>query len=306
MNQTQRASDRKTKQQLTAGSLPVIALLTAVLFWGASFSTMRVAVNQLTPASVMWLRMVIACILLIPFAKQLLPDDYRKGDWKRLVPMVLFQPCLYFLFESNALQYTTSSQAGVISASVPLIVSLGAWLFLAEHISLRIMLGMVGAMAGVSWLTLSGDTSGQASQPLLGNSLELIAMICAAANLVMVKGLSRRYNPWTLTALQVVAGVVFFLPGSRHLFSAGLAVWNPSLVLVLLFLGSCVTLVAFGLYNWGMSRIPASRASAFINLVPVTAVAIGWGILGESLSLVQCMAGLMVIGGVMLSQAETR
>lgn len=51
-----------------------------------------------------------------------------------------------------------------------------------------------------------------------------------------------------------------------------------------------------------MSRIPASRASVFINLVPVFAVMIGWGVLGELLSLYQCLAALAVIGGVWISQ----
>ena len=75
----------------------------------------------------------------------------------------------------------------------------------------------------------------------------------------------------------------------------------------MLFLGSFVTLGAFGLYNWGMSRIPASRAATFINLVPVTAVVLGWVMLNETLTLYQIMASAVVVGGVYLSQkAQSR
>jgi drug/metabolite transporter (DMT)-like permease len=132
--------------------------------------------------------------------------------------------------------------------------------------------------------------------------MEMGAMICAAANMIMIKQLSRHYSTWRLTALQVVAGALFFLPGLWFLIHVPATVWTLPVVLSLLFLGGLVTLGAFGLYNWGMGRIAASRASIFINLVPVFAVAIGWSLLGESLSLAQCMAAIAVICGVWYSQ----
>lgn len=51
-----------------------------------------------------------------------------------------------------------------------------------------------------------------------------------------------------------------------------------------------------------MSRITASRASVYINLVPVTAVVLGWIILGETLTGAQCLTALAVLGGVAVSQ----
>ena len=73
-------------------------------------------------------------------------------------------------------------------------------------------------------------------------------------------------------------------------------------MLSLLFLGVSVTLGAFGLYNWAMSRMPASRASAFINLVPVLAVLLGWLVLNEGLNQLQLLAAMVIVGGVILSQ----
>jgi len=74
------------------------------------------------------------------------------------------------------------------------------------------------------------------------------------------------------------------------------------LLLPLLFLGGFVTLGAFGFYNWGMSKISASNASIFINLVPVFAEIIGWSVLGESLPILQSVFAIIVIFGVWLSQ----
>lgn len=285
---------------------PIAALFTAVILWGGSFAAMRLSVQAMSPWSVMWLRMVIALAVILPFAGRLKTANYRKGDWKLIVPMVFFQPCLYFLLESNALRFTTSSQAGVISASVPMMVAIGAWMMLAEPLGKRTLVGLVLSVAGVAVLSLCGAPDDAAANPLLGNLLELGAMACAAVNMIMVKRLSARYNPWMLTALQVFAGTLFFSPGLVFLMREPGVVWTTPLVLCIVFLGALVTLGAFGLYNWGMSRIPASKASMFINLVPVTAVAIGWMAMGESLSGLQCVAAATVIIGVGISQQGAR
>jgi drug/metabolite transporter (DMT)-like permease len=245
--------------------------------------------------------MAIALLLLAPFAGRLRLSAYRRGDWKLLLPMAVFQPCLYFFFESNALRFTTSSQAGVIAAAVPLMVAFAAWLTLSERVSRIAFAGMGISIAGVTGLTLLQGSGTGAQNPLLGNGLEVLAMASAAVSMILVKQLSSRYSPWTLTALQTLAGALFFLPGLPPLFrNAG--VWTPQLIWAMLFLGTFVTLGAFGLYNWGMSRLTASRASVFINLVPVFAVIFGWTLLGEALNFFQCLAAAGVIGGVWLGQ----
>ena len=294
------------RKRADSSLLPIIALLASAFLWGGSFPSMRFLLRTLDPWTVMWLRMTLASLAILPAAKSLKFRSIRKKDWKFLIPMVLFQPCLYFLLEANALRLTTSTQAGVISAAVPLLVSLGAWLFLAEKLSLRLWAGLFLSIAGVIVLTLAGRNGGEGSHILLGNTMELAAMFCAAASMVIIKILSDRYNPWTLTALQSFTGSLFFLPGLGRIFtqkSWPLVVEGLPLIL---YLGIFVSLGAFGLYNWGMSRIKASSASSFINLVPVTAVLLGWTLLGESLNSWQSLASVLVIGGVWLSQEGQR
>ena len=173
---------------------------------------------------------------MLPLAGRLWPRGiYRRGDWRLLVPMVLFQPCFYFLLESYALTFTTSSQAGVIASSVPLWVAVGAGLFLAEAVSRRTLIGLVVSVAGVVGLTLLQAGDETAANPLFGNLLEVLAMASAAANMLMVKRLSARYNPWTLTAMQMAVGTVFFLPGLPLLIASGAAVWTPALVGAMVF-----------------------------------------------------------------------
>ena len=222
--------------------LPTLAILAAVILWGGSFSAMKTAVSALGVWTVMWLRLTIACVLLLPAVKSLLLFTARPGDWKPLLGLVAVQPCLYFLLEANALKYTTSAQAGVISSSVPLLVTLGAGLFLGEAWSWRSLGGLALAMLGVSGLTLAGSPDSHAPAPLLGNALELLAMGCAAGYMLLLKGLSSRYGPWTLTALQTLAGVVFFSPGALPLLRGEVAWPEPQVLTALVFLGAGASL----------------------------------------------------------------
>lgn len=287
---------------MSVGLLPRLAVLGAVLLWGGSFSAMRTALADLHPWSVMWLRMVIALVCILPMYRTVDLSMYRRGDWKLLLPAVILQPCLYFWLESAALGLTTSAQAGVISASVPLLVAVGAWMTLGEALTARTIGALLLSLAGVAVLSFAGEATETAPSPLLGNALELMAMACAAANMVLIRFLGRRYGAWTLTVMQVVTGCVFFSPGALRLFDLPAGTFDAQLVLILLFLGAGVTLGAFSLYNWAITRMPAGTASAHINLIPVVAVTCGFLFLGEVLSPVQFAAAGVVLFSVLMTQ----
>jgi len=73
----------------------------------------------------------------------------------------------------------------------------------------------------------------------------------------------------------------------------------------IVYLGIFVTIMAYGLYNYGMSKIPANQASAFINLIPVITLIFGWLFLNERLNWIQYAASALVLIGVYLSQNKS-
>lgn len=284
--------------------LPTLSIIGAVFLWGSSFVAMRIVLKDLHPFAVMFCRLFSALIFIIPISIKLFPKSYKKNDWKILALMVLFQPCLYFLFESNALTFTTSSQAGVISACLPLMVAVAAWFFLSESINSKTIIGLILSICGVILLTIFQSRQVDAPHPVLGNILEVGAMLSACANLILIKKLSSNYGAWSLTGMQIIAGTIFFMPGIKYIINADPSIWTMQLIFLLLYLGICVSFLAFGLYNWGISKIKVSRASIFINLIPVTAVMLGWLILGETLNSKQMIAAIIVISGVFLSNQK--
>jgi drug/metabolite transporter (DMT)-like permease len=274
----------------------------AMLLWGTSFAAMKTALVGFPPMTVIWIRMALGSLIFLPFWPRLPKPERRPGDWKWLLLLGLFEPCLYFLLEGYAINLTTSSQAGMISAIVPLLVAAGAALFLKERLPALAVAGLAISVGGVVALSLAGAPAEHAPAPALGNMLELLAMVSAAGYMLVAKRMSSRYDPWILTGLQSVMGAVFFLPA---LLTTDPAVWLAaprSAWIAALYLGCFVTLGGVGLYNVAVSRMPASRAAMAINLIPLVAVAAGWLVLDEALTPVQGLACIAIVGGVMLGE----
>ncbi len=286
-----------------------VALVAAVSIWASSFAVMKAAVAHYHPLLVMFGRMGVAALLFGVAAPSLLRHAraaYVPGDVKRMLFMALCEPCLYFIFESYALTYTSASQAGMATAMLPAMVALTAQITLGERLPRRTWVGFGAAMAGVVWLSLAGVATEDSPNPALGNFLEFVAMVCAVGYMVMLKYLSARYSPWFLTAVQAGVGAVFYAPAL--LFPAAQATMHihPGALWAVLYLGSFVSIGAYGLYNFGTSRLPAGQASAFINLIPAISALMGFIFLGERFTPSQCMAAGVVFVGVYLSQSRGR
>ena len=276
-------------------------LVLAMALWGSSFIALKLAFAEWPAMWVIFARMAIGSLIFLAAWRWRGRMDYQAGDWKYLVGLAVCEPCLYFVCESFALQYTSAAQAGMITALLPLLVAVGAFLLLHERIARNTWAGFALAVLGALWLTLAGEPDQHAPQPLLGNFFELLAMVCATGYTLLLKHLSARYSPFILTAMQAFIGTAFFLP--LALATSGLpAAPGPTGWIALVYLGSVVTVGAYGLYNFGVSRLPASQATGFINLIPVFTLIFAALLLGEVLSGQQALAAGLVFAGVALSQ----
>ncbi|HWV10230.1 MAG TPA: DMT family transporter [Pseudomonas sp.] len=282
-------------------TLAVVCLVVAMALWGSSFIALKLAFAELPPLWVIFGRMLLGSLIFLLAWRWRGRIEYRRGDWKYLLALAACEPCLYFIFEDLALQNTSASQAGMITALLPLLVAVGAFVCLCERISRTTLAGFLLAVVGAVWLSLSGEADEHARNPLLGNFYEFLAMLCATGYTLLLKRLSERYSAFFLTAMVAFVGSVFFLP---------LAAWtapfptqaSPLALGAVIYLGVIVTVGAYGLYNYGVSRMPASQASGFVNLIPVFTLLFAMLLLGESLNTVQLLAAALVFAGVALSQ----
>ncbi|GGY32026.1 hypothetical protein GCM10011297_01030 [Bacterioplanes sanyensis] len=278
-----------------------LVLLVAMAIWGSSFVAMKLVVTELSPMVAVFLRMCIGLAAFTLMARWVLKGfEYRAGDWKYLGAMALMEPCLYFIFESWALQYTSASQAGMITALLPLMVAVSAWWLFTEKVLMRQWLGFAVALVGVIWMTVGGASTEQAPNPLLGNFLELLAMVAATAYTLLIKHLTSRYSALFLTAMQSLIGCVFFLP--LALLSPWPAAISMEVWATLLYLGVIVTLGGYGLYNYSLSHVKTTVAAGYVNLIPAFGVLFAVLLLGDQLTIGQWAGVALIFAGVYLSR----
>lgn len=281
------------------------ALFIAMFLWASSFIALKIAFRAYDPYVVIFGRMLVASLCFLAIGKRVTHAlHYRQGDYKLILFMALCEPCLYFIFEAKAVENTTASQAGMIAAILPILVMVAAAFVLKEKVGPRSWVGSIIAVMGVCWLTLESTPTADSPNPVLGNFLEFMAMVCAASYTIALKSLTSRYSPFFLTAIQAFVGCFFYLPllfipstQLPHSFHLG-----PALAIV--YLGAVITLAAYGLYNYALKHIQASKAASYANLIPIFSVFLGWLLLGETFNRYQCIAAVIVLAGVALAQTQ--
>jgi len=290
--------------------LPHLALFLAMLVWSTSFLALKIALTAYTPPEVMAGRMLAACVVCIPLLRPLFRGLKDRLTRRVLLVCVLCEPCLYFLCETFALRYTSSAQAGMVIALLPLCTAAGAWLCLGERATPRVWFGFGLAIVGVVWLSLGAVATESSPNPLLGNTLEALAVLCATVYTLSVRRLAGRMAPTVMTAATAVAGAAFFIPLAMLplslepvMPSRDLPSWAPAACII--YLGTIVTFAGYGLYNYGICRLNAGRAAAYTNLIPVMTLIMGVLWMGDLILPAQYAASALVIAGVIFSQGKT-
>ena len=270
-----------------------LSISIAVLLYGTTLTATKICLGYYTSTQLLTFRLFISAILFLPFIFTVYKHiRIEKKDIWLILLMMICEPCLYFIFETSALKYTTSGQAGIVSSLEPVILVIGARIILKERFIKLVYLGLFLSIMGSILLSISSDTSDLAPNPLLGTCV------------ITTKYLMEKYPPFFLAGLSVIGGAIFF--ALLNLFTGGSfhIVINASIFLVL-YLG-ILTVVAYALYNFAICTLPASKFSPFLFMLPVAAVFFGWFFLGETFNLKQFGACILVFAGIFICQINTK
>ena len=292
----------KTKQSI----IGIFALIFAMFIWASSFIALKTAISDLEPYTVIFLRMFTASFCFIYFIKDFIKYDFSKRDIKYIVLLAFFEPCLYFIFEAKAIQLTSASQVGVITSLMPVITAMAEGYFLKEIITKQLIFGSIIALIGAVWLSLQAVSSVSAPNPLLGNFYELLAMICAAGYTIVARYLSEKYSALFITAIQVFIGAIFFFPFFLYEYNTSDLNFTSNAIFCVLYLGIFVTLGGYGLYNYSLTKIEASKAAIFIYLIPVFTIILAYLILDEKLTFIGFLACSTILIGVFISETPLK
>jgi drug/metabolite transporter (DMT)-like permease len=209
---------------------------------------------------------------------------------------VLFANQLSFVY---ALRFTTATTVALVFGTLPIFTALFARGSGVEHLPLRFWIAAGLSFAGVALVAIG--SGGNLSSNLKGDVLGLVGSATWAAYSVAIGPLMRRYSPFRLSAVFLLAvTVALLIAGSRQLadqsFHFGSLVWIGFAFAVL---GPLV--ITNLLWFTAIDRVGPSRASLFANLQPFLAALVALALLSEPITTVQIVGGVAIAGGIVLA-----
>ncbi len=283
--------------------LPTGAAILSMIFWSFSFVWVKIVYEAYGPLTTIFFRLIISSGLMLIFT--ILSKKLQKivpGDLKLFIILALFEPFLYFMGESYGLKYVSSTVASVIVATIPLFSPIAAWYLYKEKLSRTNLIGLIITFLGVSLVVLDNSFNFTASP--LGVSLEFLAVAGAIGYASVLKGISHRYNTFTIITYQNIIGAILFLPfwlGFEFRDFTQVA-FNPRSFGAIVKLAIFASTFSFILFTYSVRNLGINKSNIFINIIPVFVAIFAYLILGDQLNLHQMIGIAVVISGLFLAQ----
>ncbi|MGZ9163554.1 MAG: DMT family transporter [Anaerolineales bacterium] len=290
--------------------IPYIEVFFAVVVWGASFIATKVALGDISPITIVWLRFTMGVVILgfaVAIRRQFaLPN---KTEWGYFALLGFLGITLHQWLQSNGLITSEASTTAWIVATTPVFMALLGWLVLKEGLGWVKVFGILLAFMGVLIVVSDGDITsisiGKFGAP--GDVLILVS----ALNWAVFSTLSRRglkSYPASLMMFYVMSlGWIFtsllFIPseGLSEIPRLTLNGW-----IGILFLGIFCSGLAYIAWYDALQALSAAQTGVFLYIEPLVAVVVAALVLAEPVTWASLLGGAVILMGVWLVNREQR
>lgn len=294
-----------SKNKTQTKYLPYLSGIGIAIIFGLSFMFTKDALSIYKPLELLSYRFALAALVLsLLVVLGIAKVDFKGKPWKYLLVLSIFQPILYFIGETLGVRLTSSSEAGMMIALIPVVVTVLAVIFLGERPNTKQYISIFASVAGVIFiLVMSGGF--KIGGHFLGLLFLLGAVVSGGVYNILSKKYSKHFTPVEITFVMMWVGALAFNSAyfiqklASH--SSGKSfetLFTLAGAVPLIYLGVLSSIGAFFMFNYMLSKLPASNAAVFTNLVTVIAIMAGIIVKHESFYWYQMVGGLMIIGGV--------
>lgn len=226
-------------------------------------------------------------------------DGIDRGDWLRLGGIAVGGMFLFSIFMLYGMAEISGALGGIVMSTTPGVTAAGAVLFLREDLDRWRAIAIGAAVGGVLAVNLGGTDSGSTGNVLLGTSLIFGAVCGEAAYTLLGKRLSADLDPIRIaTITAALASVLFLGPALAEIGQLETAQIEATDWLALAWWGLGTMALGSVLWYEGVKRVPGTTASAFMGVMPVSAVVLSYILLGESFEILHAVGMAIVLGGV--------
>lgn len=284
-------------------------LLLATILWGGNFVIGRAVANDIAPLTLAFYRWCVAFLVLAPIAWKAFKKDLPifKQHWLAVLVLSLTGVAGFNTLVYIGLHDTTSINASLMNSSTPIVIYILAFIFLRERLTRFQIIGTVISLTGVIFILSGGSLSSLKDfQFNQGDLIVLVAIVCWSIYSLLIKQYAGILPGLSTFFVTIMIGIVMLLPFFIYetMTQAPTITWNISSIAAILYVGSLASIVAFLAWNKGVIQLGASRASIFLNFIPVFAALFAVLFIGESLHLFQVVGGLAVVLGVIITNKK--
>jgi drug/metabolite transporter (DMT)-like permease len=278
------------------------------LFWSLNFIVGKIALREFPSLLAATLRATIAGFVIVPLYLILCrgkPQRFEPSELRRLLLLGVVGIGANQVFFVMGLGHTSVGHASILIAFSPIMVLLLATLHGQERLDARKMAGMAVAAAGAILLQSEAGQGREAS--ILGDVLILLASLTFSYYTVIGKNVTARHDTLTMNTIAYAGSAVALAPLTLWQ-SAGFDYGAVSMAgwLSLLYMALFPSLIAYMIFYYALTWIPASRLAAFAYLQPFLTMTMAVALLGDPISKSLATGGAMVLAGVWLVERPAR
>lgn len=278
-----------------------LGLALCSLLWGATFVTVKNALDYSSVFVFLAVRFSLAALLMAAFRPRVLRNLKREE--------VLAGAALGFFmfsgyaFQTAGLQFTTPAKSGFVTGSSVVMVPLLLGLFWGRRLTRWVYAGALAAVFGLYFLTVPAEGLTRLNR---GDVLTFIAASLYAIHVILVGEYTKKHSLAALSVLQIAACALFAWLATGVANAAG---WQAArfeyrweLFLGILICAVFATAVAFSVQLWAQQYTTPSHAAILFTLEPVFAVITSYLLVGERLAPRSMVGAALVFVGILIAE----
>lgn len=283
-----------------------IAAVFNAFFIGLSFLFVKESLAAAEPFTTLAFRFALSfAFMLVLLATGVIAVRIPADTIRDLLVLSLIQPVLFFSLQAFGLLSISSSEAGIISAFVPVFVGVLGLLLLGERVNAKQFVAFFISIAGIVCLFSMGGNNGDGTS-WMGMVLTLLSALATSLYIVLGRRLTRTLDPVSLTFGMMLCGCVAFVAaavGCEGLDAGGAALLlgDTGFMLDVLYLGLFTSVGTSFLAMYSLKDLEAAKVGIIQNLSVVVSILAGVLVLHEAFLSYHAVGSLLIIAGVVLA-----
>lgn len=289
----------------TSNQNAYLAATTYALIIGFSFLLIKVSLTVTNAIDILAYRFTVA--FLFALCVNLYKKDRQKitlKDVRKILPIAIFYPTCFFLFQVIGLIYISTSEAGILQATIPIFTLILATFIINEKSSLLGKISIFLSVAGVMYIFIMSGINVK-SYNVTGIIFILLSTLSIAFYNVFARSLTRKYPLFTLTYFMTCTGCIIFntIAIGNHLINGSLSSFflplaSGKFIFSIIYLGILSSFLTSFLSNYALNNMETSRMSVFNNIAILVTIIVGIIFLNETIYYYHIIGAIVIIAGV--------